>query len=349
MNKNLIIILIALSLLIGSSYQIYLHLDFTKIPDAVSYFRMAEGDFTVTITHRYRLAVPMLAKLISLPIEKTISYIWPHRAEPEWALRLGFFIINTVIMSLASLMIFKVCRAYGASVFASLAGMTAVLVSRWAVIFAAIPWTDSLYLFVIALSIYGAKTKNNKILMAAILLGPFAKESYIFFAPVLCLAAVRHTGFVRLAAWFVLSGILVFTFRAFIDHLVQVPAEKSLNNAFSHFENIPLGLQRLGGIRGLGEIFSIWGLFTLILISGFAGGKLNRESWMSKIDIMVILTPVSMLLHAVLSTEVGRMIYFASPVFAVSMALILDNHGYYKNVMGWIGDKEQKKEILEKY
>ncbi|MDX5347003.1 MAG: hypothetical protein LPK19_07130 [Hymenobacteraceae bacterium] len=331
LKHQLLVYLFALGIIIGSAYTMYVHFDFSHSTDSKSYIKMAQGDFDVTITHRYRVLVPFAAAAVAWPMQQVYKKIWPHRAASDWPLRIGFFVINSLLVAWFGLLLYLICRNYGASGWSSLVAVTAVLTSRWAVYSAGLPLIDSLFLVTVALAFYGIKAEKKWALVLAILLGPLAKESFIFFAPIIFFYG-RALPKLQQVLLFVLAGALAFFIRFTIDAQVQATADAGgLQNAFEHVENIILSIKRIFSVKGIGELFSVFGVFTLVLIAGFFGGKAQRQQWLGQLDVVCLWWMLAVAVQVLLSHDVGRMTYLTAPVFAASVALILDRHSFWQS------------------
>ncbi len=323
---NFIVYILALGIILGSGYTMYKHFDFSHSVDTKSYLKMARGDFEVKVTHRYRVIVPFLAAAVAWPIETVYAKLWPNMPGTDGPLRLGFYVINSLLVALAGLYLFKTCLAYGASFWASAVAMAAVLSARWVVYFVGLPMIDSLYLLVFALTIYGIKTRNPWIIILCIFLGPHSKESFIFLAPLTFFYGHHAVSRVKQIGLYLVSGGLVFGLRYFIDASIDVPQTESVDNMVDHFDNIIVSLQRIFSPKGFGELFSIFSVFNLVILAGLLGGKEARKAWLSGIDAPLWWLVPIVIVHALLSTEVSRMLFLAAPLFAVAVALILDKH-----------------------
>ncbi len=326
--------------IIGSAYTIYLHFDYTTVIDLRSYMNMAGGDFDVNVTHRYRVIVPFLAKTVSLPIAKVYTVLWPHRAESLWPLRLGFLVVNSTLLTLAAYFIFKTCLAYGASFLASLLTVINLLVSRFAIYIAGLPRIDSLYLLVFALVIYGIKTRSRPALIFSILIGPLAKESFIFLFPVLFFYAPLPRK--QQIALYLISALPVFAVHYFIDTHLGLSEKQSVSNALAHFENIAYTFHKLASVRGLGEIISVFGFFNIVLILGLTGGREQIRRWAGQVDAPLWWLLAVVIVHIFLSGDAGRMAYLAAPTVAVMMASILDRHPKFEGMRRLVHEKPQE-------
>ncbi|UOQ54682.1 hypothetical protein [Hymenobacter cellulosivorans] len=342
-RQLLLVYVLAVGLLAGSAYTMYVHYDFSHSLDTRSYLSMARGEFRgVSITRRYRVPVPAVAGAVAWPVEQVYARIWPQRAATDWPLRLAFYLVNTLVLAGAGLLIFRSCVLYGASPPAALLALVAVLTSRWAVYTAGLPLVDSLYLLVFALAFYAARSGSAAALVACILLGPHAKESFIFLAPWLLWFARPALSWPRQLGWLALSGALAYAVRHWIDTQVGAPPQESLNNALDHLHNITYSLRRLLSVKGAGEIFSIFGFFWLVLLAGW---RFSSQLWLRPLGLGGLALLGVILVHMLLSGDLGRMGYLASPVFAVVFALLLTHHPALQWLGGTAAETEPPKPV----
>ncbi|GAA3934471.1 hypothetical protein [Hymenobacter algoricola] len=331
-RQLLLVYLLSVGVLAGSAYTMYVHYDFSHSLDTRSYLSVARGEFRgVSITRRYRVVVPAVAAAVAWPLERVYARIWPQRATTDWPLRLAFYVVNTLILAAAGLFVFRSCLLYGASPGAAALAVVAVLCSRWAVYIAGLPLVDSLYVLVFALAFYGACSNSAWALAACILLGPQAKESFVFLVPWLLVFGQRALPWPRQLAVLAVSGAVAYGLRHWIDAQAGAAPLESVNNALDHLHNLAYSLRRLFSVKGAGEIFSIFGFFWLVLLAGWRGHRATgaeppRLGWAG-----VALGAV-VLIHMLLSGDLGRMGYLAAPVFAVAFAQRLTFHPFF----GWL-------------
>lgn len=318
------IFLFCLAVLIGSGYTMYVYFDFSHSSDTKSYLKMAQGDYDVDLTHRYRVIVPNIAGCLAIPISKFYKSVWPQRAKSLWPLRFSFYIINSLILALSMVIIFRTSLLYNASVISSLIAVVAILTSRYAVYISGLPLIDSLYFLVFAVTIYAIKAKSKPALIFCIFIGPFAKESFIFLAPLIFFFGAIQKKYQLI--YFLLSALLVFGVRSLIDIHMGITQLESINNALDHSNNIFSTLKGIFTAKGIGEIMSVIGVFNLILILGFTGGKENIKKWISYLDAPCLWLLLVVVIHILLSGEAGRMAYLASPAIVIALAVILDKH-----------------------
>lgn len=322
----LVVYVLALGLVAGPAYTMYVHFDFSHSRDAKSYLRIARGEFEgVSITRRYRVLVPWVAAAVAWPLEQVYARIWPQRAASEWPLRLAFYAVNSLLMAGFGLVVFRTCLLCGAAPPAAALAVVAVLVSRWAVYTAGLPLVDSLYLLVVALAFYAVRSGSAAALVAVLLLGPQAKESFVFLVPWLLVYGRRALGWPAQLGWLALGAALALGLRHWIDAQVGAPPSASVHNALAHFHNLTYSLRRLLSVKGAGELFSVFGFFSLVLVAGLRSHA-ARQTWLRPLGWPALWLLVAVALHMLLSGDLGRMGYLGAPVFAVAFSLIVTHH-----------------------
>lgn len=327
----LLIYLLGVGVVAGSAYTMYVHYDFSHSLDTRSYLSVARGEFRGnSITRRYRVLVPAVAAVVAKPITHFYTRLWPQRASSDWPLRLAFYLVNTLVLAGAGLLIFRTCLLYGATPAAAALALVAILTSRWAVYIAGLPLVDSLYILVVALGFYAARSGSGAALAACILLGPLAKESFVFLAPWLLIFGQKALRWPAQLALLALSGAITYGVRHWIDLQAGSVPQESVQNALNHFDNVGYSLRRLFSVKGAGELFSVFGFFTLVLLAGFRGGRAAISAWLQPLGWASLGLILVVAVHMLLSGELARMGYLAAPVFAVAFSLILTRHSTFR-------------------
>ncbi|WP_460550537.1 hypothetical protein [Hymenobacter daeguensis] len=310
------------------AYPMYVHFDFSHSPDTRSYLHMAAGRFdSIRVTHRYRVLVPAAAAVVAVPIAKVYGRVWPQRPAGWWPLRFSFYLVNCMLLAAAGACWFNGARQAGASAEAAALAMLAVLTSRWAEYAAGLPLTDSLYLLVFGLGYYAVRRGPGSAwaVFLALLLGPLAKESFFFLVPWLLWFGRPALAWSR--QLLALAGGLaaLFVVHYVIDRQLGAPASQSVSNALAHADNLLYSIRRACSPKGVGELLSIFGLFTLIPFVARWLEYRRRPIAHSMFDglgkpEMGLLTVVGA--HMLLSGDLGRMGYLAAPAFCAALALV---------------------------
>jgi hypothetical protein len=308
----------------------YVHFDFSHSPDTRSYLHMAAGQFdSAKVTHRYRVLVPAAAAVVAAPIAKLYGRVWPQRPAGLWPMRFAFYLVNSLLLAAAGACWFNGARQVGAAPEAAALAMLATLTSRWAEYAAGLPLTDSLYLLIFGLGYYAVRRGPNGqwAMVLAFLLGPLAKESFLFLVPWLLWFGRSTLSLPRqlLALAIGLSALLAV--HQVIDNHIGAPSGQSVSNALSHIDNIRYSLHRACSPKGVGELFSIFGFFTLIpLAAAWATYRQKATSAttsaFSKLGGPELGLVAVVLAHMLLSGDLGRMGYLAAPVFCSVLALV---------------------------
>ncbi|MFN8417439.1 MAG: hypothetical protein U0U66_13990 [Cytophagaceae bacterium] len=321
MLKQLLIpFLFCLAIIIGPTYNMYVHYDFSHSSDTKSYLAMSNGETNVNPVHRYRLIIPMMAKAIAYPLEKVYTKLWPHRAESLWPLQLSYFIINVLLTSFYGVICFWILQRYTDNLLAVVIGLVAILTSRWVAYIAGLPLTDSLYLITIALLIYSIKSQHTVLFAITILLGGLMKESFLLFAPLIVFAGPL-TWYYRLGL-VGLSLVILFGFHTLIDAMYPLQATAEVNKEtlveifIRHVNKTTTTFQELASVRGLGEIFTVMGIFTFVIMYGAINSSI-RNYWKANIELYYVVFFACILVHAFISGDAARMFYFGSILYGV--------------------------------
>ena len=320
---------LALGVLLNAAYPMYRHYDFSHSPDTRSYLRLASGRFdSVRVTRRYRLLVPLAAGALARPLAVLGDPASTPRPAGEWPLRLAFYLINSLLLSAAGACFYQSARLAGASAGPSAVALVAVFSSRWAVYTAGLPLTDSLYLLVFGLSYYAARRGQGAgwAVAAALLLGPLAKESFVFLLPWLAWFGRRALGWRGQLAALALGLAALAAAHVVVDKAAGSPVSASVTNAFAHVENLLYSLRKAFSLRGMAELFSIFGLFWLLVLTALlrpAGRRaLDPVLGWAEAGLVAVVA-----VHMLLSGDLGRMGYLLAPAFTAALALS----------MGWAG------------
>ena len=319
--------LLAVAALANLAYPMYVHYDFSHSLDTRSYLRMASGRFdSVNVTRRYRVLVPGAAAAVAAPIARIYARIWPQRPPGQWPLRFAFYLVNCLLLGAAGACWFNAARQAGAAPMAAALAMLAVLSSRWAEYAAGLPLTDSLYLLVFGLGYYAVRRGSGGgwTLGLALLLGPLAKESFVFLVPWLLWFGRPALAWSRQAVALAGGLAMLFIVHYSIDNQLGLPTGQSVSNALSHLDNLAYSLRRAASPKGLGELLSIFGLFTLIpplalVLQRRMAVPPSIFSTLGSADIGFVVVVV---VHMLLSGDLGRMGYLAAPAFCVLLALV---------------------------
>lgn len=313
------IFLFSLAIIHGVSFQVADCMDISLVPDTVTYLGIFDFDFNQNPIRKYRIIVPLLARGIHFLFGGIFTKLSPETFPGDFAVGMSFLVVNNIIMSIFAVFVFRFISAYSSNFLATIVGLLSVLTCRWTGGFAGLPLVDSLYLSVLAMTLLGLKTKNNALIIASIFLGPWAKESFVFVAPIIFFFAPIPKK--KQILLFALSGILVFSFRYFIDVVSGSSASGALNRMISHFGDIPLSLKRLFSFHGVYELFSITGFWIILTTPALIKGVL----WLSirRFEPFIFWFVISVLFQTILSTDIARMLYMLTPVLAVLWSMIL--------------------------
>ncbi len=321
--NNLTLFLFCFAIIFGPAYALFdsYNYDIVANPDLETYLGLADFRFDQSSIRKYRVIIPFLASGINFIFGDLFMVLAPNSFPgPDFSMCISFLIVNCVFMSIFGMIIYRLCKEFGASSLTAIIGLLSVLTCRWTSYLAGIPIVDSLYLVIIAISLLGIKTKNQTLIILAIFIGPWAKESFIFIAPLIfCFSSINKWKQVIL---FMISALIVFSFRYYLDENSNTISDLGLKADFEHINNIPISIKRLFSFHGVYEIVSIFGLWGLLFI--YLLKKRIRVLLKQKTTLYMILFLLVVLIHSLLSVELARMFYLVTPVTAIWISLICE-------------------------
>ncbi len=318
-------------LLFGLAYVPYQHFDLEDprgSNDAQSYMAIARGDQEAVVpTHRYRVLIPWAVRLGASITQKTPS---PEEGDTSGTkLRLILFLLtNTTIVGLAAVLLFRMVLAYVPNVGAAALGALVLIANRYTIQLAGLPMVDSLYLLALAAGFYALRTGSRGWLAFAILLGPLAKEQFIFVAPIIFVfSPLSRTA---TAGLFGLSLVPVVLLRMVVDAGVVGGQDDQVAQVWNHIQKLVILMSNRAGLRGIVEMATVYGPFWLVLAVGCLGGAEARRSWTRVVDAPLWWLLPAVLIQMVLSGNVGRMALFSFPMMAVAVAAIVQRHPTFR-------------------
>ena len=293
----------------------------SELKDCVSYLGLAEFDFDQYEVRKYRVIIPFLASGINFIFGNLFQVLSPWSFPGNFPLSMSFLVVNNVLIALAGVFVFRYVHTYTNRIFPAFIGLVSFLTCRWTGFIAGLPLVDSLYVLVLTMVLLGIRTRNKPLIIFSIFLGPWAKEAFIFIAPIIFFyAGIPKKQQLLL---FVLSGILVFTARILIDYYSGTQQMASIGESFSHFGDILISLKRLFSLHGLYELFSVTGFWILLIVPAII--KKSLGVYLKRLDIFVWWYIAAVMLQVFLSTDVARMLYLLTPVLAVLWGIILND------------------------
>ena len=309
-------------------------------PDVQTYMNIANGKFdNQSLVRRYRIVIPFLAKVFSIPIEKVYKKIWKNRVHPDDPLKFSFFLVNLTIMAIVGIVIFHLCCYFCQDYFLSFfSTLIFLLAGRWGSLIAGLPYTDSLYILVISLLWLGLLKNNRTLITLSLILGFVAKESFVLFLPLLALGVSRKNIVLVLTA--LLLGIsLAFGVRWVIDSNTHTQMMQSLEEDVEHIHVIGLSLLRIAQPRGIGELMTPLGVFSILNLIGIISGIKFWQAIIPKLGISFWMFTTIIWIHALLSNEVGRMLYIGGAAWTIFLCMTIKYHPlfskFYQNLLNF--------------
>jgi len=322
LKEHLLVFMFCIAVLTGPAVATLFQYDLSRFPDCATYLGLAHFDFHQNLVRRYRVLIPFTAAAINFLFGRIFGHISPSYFTGNYSLSFSFLVINMVLTAYFGLLIYRYCRAFGASKLSSIIGILVMLTCRYTIYMVAFPLVDSFFCVIVAWTLLGIKLKNTSMLVWAIFIGPFAKESFIFIAPLIFFFS--HLGKGRMLLYFSISAVLFFGFRYIYDIYTMGDMNMDFRTDLGLFSGIFPNLKKL---------FSIYTLFKIIMNTGWWVAApvfvlLVNPAWdkqlLASLDKYLVYFIASVLLQMLLSGSMERMFYLAMPVICVIVALSTD-------------------------
>ena len=329
----MLVFFLSFSVLIGSGYNTYLSYERFYNADSETYINIARFNFTnQNLIRKYRIAVPAIAQMISIPIN-TFYYklVSDKRDKYDWPLLTGFFIINSLLMSLGAVLIYKIMELKQLSNLSRVVGLMAFLAGgRWASFIAAHPVTDSLTILSISSIVYGLLKPNRYLLATGIIFGLISKESVALFFPMILLFASKQTRITVLTS-IPVALLIYFSIKYLVDNASGTLLQASLAEDFDSINSIKISIHKLFSAKGAADIFSVYGFFSLLFLTGIFY-KGFRKLMGPSFNWLFIVFAFTILAHMLLSTELARMFYLGSALFVPFIARCFEVHPWFSKI-----------------
>jgi len=296
--------------------------DYHSNVDVLTYTALARGDLDESPIRRYRIIVPALAGTVHRVFGPFLERVQPQEFPGDFALIFSFVVVNTLLMALYFTLLLRVClqflRGDERAFTWSLMGVLAVLTCRWTLLLSGSALVDSLLMVALALMVGGVLMERYRWLVWSIYLGLWAKESFVFFLPLVFFYRGRIWPVVR---HIVIAGLSVLVFRLWLDQHIGASPFESMRADVEHVMNIGLALSRLFSMHGLYEVLSIGGVWNLFVL----WAVVRRSRWGLLVPggggFWAVFWGV-VVLQMLLSTEISRMLYMSTPWYGIVLARI---------------------------
>lgn len=318
-NESWLVFMFCIAVVAGPAIGVLFQFDLTHFPDAKTYLGLANFEFDQNPVRRYRLIVPMGARVLNVLMGGVFKQLKPSYFTADFSLAFAFFVVNTILTAWFGLLTYKYIKTFSVGTIAAIVGLLSLLTCRYTIYTAALPLVDSLFCVVIAATLLSLRRSDSRMQIALLLIGPFVKESFIFIAPLILLYGSGPKW--KLFIWFFCSGLVVFSYRFGYDCLAHNPVSSSFTADLHHLYNLR---------RTFFKVFSIHSVFLIIMIVGvwvaapgavFLSDKRAIKVFWQRIDQPMLALLVSVLVQALLSGSVERMFYLAMPVIVVVIAM----------------------------
>lgn len=318
-HRYTLIFLFCFAVIQGPAFSLMDNYDSMTNNDCRTYIGLARFQFDQNPVRRYRVIIPMLAGGINKVITAAVGNRKPISFPGDFPLSLSFFLVNCTLVSLWGVIIYRFCRVQNIAGVDCMLGLLVMLTCRWTSYIAGLPLVDSLYCIAVALALLGIVERNERLIVASIFLGPFAKEAFIFIVPLIFFFSSINK--YRQVVYFLLSGALVFGFHRAYDYLLGYSPASGLEADVYHLQYVRENIMKLTGFHGMYDIFSCFGLWILLPVCAWLFIPAYRLRLRALQLNYIWLLALIILVHMLLSGYFERMILLGMPVICMITAL----------------------------
>lgn len=318
-SESCLVFVFCLAVIVGPAITVLFQFDLTHFPDAKSYLGLANLDFVQNPVRRYRLIVPMAAKILQLLLGRVFVHLKPAYFTGDFSLAFAFFVVNITLTAWFGLLTYKYLKTFGVSAIAAIVGLLSLLTCRYTIYSAALPLADALFCVVIAATLLSLRRADMRMQLALLFVGPFVKESFIFIAPLILLYGAAPKW--KLLLGFAASGLVVFSYRFGFDYIAHNPVSSGMVADLHHIYNIKRTFFKVFSIHAIFLMAMVVGVWVVAPLAVVIADRRKMGVFWQKIDRPMLGLLVSVLVQALLSGSVERMFYLAMPVLAVIIAL----------------------------
>lgn len=297
------------SVLYGVSYQQYHFFDIENdaLSDSISYVRMANGHFDVADAHRNRPLIPFLAS----QADRVTGHKSDRPDRPSEALRLGFYAVNFTFMFFAAFFLFLILAKLGFATPWCYIGVTMFLTSRVAVYSTGAPLVDSAFFFAVVVVVYLMLEEQFLLLACLAPVLALTKETVLpfLFLPILF----------RFRWWTVVSFLLsVLAFYLMISYTGSLVLHPKAAASHEFYQTVLRCVRetgahaiQIGTAKGIRDVFHSFSFFLPLAVVGV---WINWRSNLVTIPLFIKLILPLCIIFALLSGNIGRMLFAAFPV-----------------------------------
>lgn len=320
LRERFLVLALILATLYGVSYQQFRHFDYSDdrgVGDSHSYVAMAQGNWDVSVVHRYRFIIPFAAGTIC----KALNHCDPAGLIPI------FYALNFCITAATSMFLYLFLRRMGFRQLLSLLGVLLFITSRVTVMTAATPIIDSLYYLAIVLIAYLVLVRRFVLLLALYPCLILAKETVIPFL-FLPLLSPSFRGWRYWGSWAAALGVSLVVFVAVRRFIGLSPTSgTALVGGFwdvvvFHLHGVLGTVRQMFSLRGLHDVQNG---FSFVLPMAVIGFVINRRERLYEVPSFLLLSVPIAVAFALLSGNIGRMIFSAFTLIIPYALVVVDS------------------------
>lgn len=316
-----LVLFVSFSVLFSLAFEVMLFFPMDQSPDIQDYLKMAVGEWEQSPVRMYRVLVPFFAGMVHSCFGWLFEFLQPESFNGNFSLCFSFLLVNTWLMSVASVFIYKLSKVFGMKTWQSVFSLIPFLSCRWTLEISGLPLVDSLYFLSLVILLFAYFNKNKNLMLASIFIGPWAKEAYVFFIPLILYMNRDHL--IKCVSYLLASGILVFGFRFNWDGYLQNNFLDSFKHDADSFSTIGYSLDKITSFHGIYDVFSVCGFWILIPMYVWMKNSFKLNYKLNQERIVAVLFIVAVFFQMLLSGDIARMLYLSMPLYCLWIGRVI--------------------------
>ncbi|MBK6859925.1 MAG: hypothetical protein IPK91_08545 [Saprospiraceae bacterium] len=313
--QELLVFGICFCILFSLGFEVMIYFPMDQSPDIQDYLKMAQFDWNQSPVRHYRILIPLVACGVQFSFGWMFELLHPLSFDGNFSLCFSFLLVNVSILSIAGVFLFKLCRNFGMNHWIAAFALIPFLSCRWTMEIAGLPLVDSLYFLSLLLVLYGFFSKQDYWFVTGIFFGPWAKEAFVFFIPMIIY--MKREQLFKCMVLIGISGMLVFGFRYFWDLYLGHPFINSFTKVADSFSSIRDSIIKLFSFHGMYDLFSVCGFWILIPMFVWIKNKPKMIFKINETHIVCALYLLAVIFQMLLSGDLARMFYLIIPLYCL--------------------------------
>ncbi|MEM8943558.1 MAG: hypothetical protein AAGD11_00125 [Planctomycetota bacterium] len=314
-------VMFIVSMLLTNTYWLYYEFDAagldheSQFSDGISYLAMAEGNYDVAQTHRYRPLIPAAASAVASVLPSHSGMFGGRELTQPERLKRGFYVVNFLLMMATAIVLSWILIRFALPPMGVYLGLAIFLSAPTVIYSVATCWVDSGYYLSVVVVVWLTLRGNPLVYLIICPLLLVFKETVLLF--LLLPVFEKKFRWYVVPAFLLALGVLLATRYYVISNYGVVKSSTAAGDfwdvVWRHIQLMAGSLRKFFTPRGVND-FIRHGIGPLIFLVP-VGLWLQLKSHRLQIPLFLYAMVPIVVLYALLSTSLSRMMFAAFPLW----------------------------------